>query len=112
MHKVFRISHAEFVRLLKEKGRRIHGTHFALATFPLPVGTQGPKAACVVSKRVSLKAVIRNQIKRRCRECIRARSSILDTHRTYVFYAKKSSADTAFVDIQADVYALIEKINR
>ncbi|KKW27575.1 MAG: hypothetical protein UY70_C0011G0009 [Candidatus Kaiserbacteria bacterium GW2011_GWB1_52_6] len=111
MLKIFRISHTEFVRLSKERGCRIHGTHFALATFPLPVGTQGPKAACVVSKKVSLKAVTRNQIKRRCRECIRAHSSVLDTHRTYVFYAKKSSADTAFVDIRVDIDELIEKSN-
>ena len=66
-----RLSHADFSLILKAKIRRVHGLFFSLSVGEV-VGVLGPKAACVVSKKVSLRAVDRNVVKRRCREVVRA----------------------------------------
>src|SRR3990167_9710528 len=65
------LARIDFLRHAGARTRRFHGALFSLSVTELPSGARGPKCACVVSKKVSPKAVERNLIKRRCREAVR-----------------------------------------
>ena len=88
----------------------MHGRLFSLSRYSsLPEGMAGPKAACVVSKKVSLKAVVRNTIERRCREAIRKNAKNMHKDTVYIFHAKKEAASALFSDINSDVEVLLNK---
>ncbi len=118
MPKKRRLSRAHFVAL--KGARRIHGTLFTLSVAPLPeadpplagavpAGRQG-KFACVVSKKVSAKAVDRNRIKRRCRESVRAFLSTFREPLALVFTAKRVAGDASSADIAEDVRKLLIRV--
>lgn len=89
--------------------RRVHGLLFSLAISPLAQGETTTKFACVVSKKVSPKAVERNRIKRRCREAARAFMSD-DSPRALVFVAKRTARDATSGDLTRDIESLLKKI--
>lgn len=60
----------------------------------------------MVSKKVSGKAVVRNAIKRRCREIIRTHIARLPAG-TYVLYAKKGAVTAAYKECEADILKLL-----
>ena len=68
---------------------------------------RGPKCACVVSKKVSPKAVERNLIKRRCREAARALILKRNEALALVFYAKREARGAAFENIRKDTASLL-----
>ena len=105
-----RLSRSDFVRIRGGKRQsRVHGTCFSLATSPLS-GDIGPKFACVVSTKVSKKAVVRNRIKRLCREAVGSRIAGIQKSLALVFYAKREAADAPRAAILRDADELLEKI--
>ena len=105
-----RLSRSDFVRMRGGKRQsRVHGTYFSLATSPLS-GDTGPKFACVVSTKVSKKAVERNRIKRLCREAVNSRIPGIQKSLALVFYAKHEAADAPRAAIHRDIDELLEKI--
>ena len=90
--------------------RQIHGTLFSLSVFKLPEAAEGLKFACVVSKKASPKAVERNRLKRRCRECAHQALEKFNAPLALVFRAKKGSGGTSHASICRDVQALVEKL--
>lgn len=87
--------------------RRISGDFFSLTLSP---ATQGVvQCACVVSKKVSKLAVKRNQLRRRCREALRAHLGTLPAG-VYIFHAKREAAHATAAQIQADVQKIASKI--
>src|SRR3989338_1166324 len=108
------LARTDFLRHAGAGARRFHGALFSLSVSALPSGARGPKCACVVSKKVSPKAVERNLIKRRCREAVR--TLILKRNEApapqsaglaLVFYAKREARGAAFEDIRKDTVSLL-----
>ena len=67
------------------------------------------KVGFSVSKKVG-KAVIRNKVKRRLRECFRPYLGDVKTG-LYVIVARSSAAEAAFEDLRKDVRYLLKKQN-
>ncbi len=83
---------------------------FSSAYFSLAVGKAGRAGvACVVSKKVSLRAVDRNRVKRRVRAALLPSLSRLAPG-TYVFYAKKEALTATSQESVRDIEKLIERI--
>lgn len=98
MPKGSRITGEEMRRM---KGTRIGGTLFTLLIAPAP-GVRS-KAAVVVSKKVSTKAVTRNLIQRRAREVLRMLLPALPTPVTIILYAKRESIDASFAEMKRHI---------
>ena len=107
MPKKYRLSRADFMRLPKA-ARRIHGTYFSLTVTPSP-RLEGPRAACVVSKKVSARSVDRNRIERRCRESLRPFLAGMKEPTAFIFFAKREAASATFAEIRRDIGKLLER---
>jgi len=109
MPKKYRLSRADFLRLPRSKARRVHGTYFSLTIYPL-LGAQGPKMACVVSKKVAARATDRNKVERRCRGVMRPQMVDIKKPCALVFLAKREVVDASYAQISRDIGALITRI--
>ncbi len=105
MPKKQRLTGAQIRRLKTEK--RLISSLFSLSVSK----NEAPLAqiACVVSKKVSPKAVVRNTVKRRMRAALR--STTLPPHVSLVLTAKKAAADASYADLREDVAHLVVKLN-
>jgi ribonuclease P protein component len=97
-----RLTRADF-QAFSGKTPRIHGEFFSVSIGPARIA----KAAVVVSKKVSNKAVDRNLIKRRIRATLRTLSlpSV-----SLIFTAKKGAHGAAYKDIASDIRSLLSRI--
>ncbi|MFA7309885.1 MAG: ribonuclease P protein component [Candidatus Paceibacterota bacterium] len=87
--------------------RRVHGTLFSLSISPADGSVA--RCACVVSKKVSPRAVVRNAVKRRCRAVLQKHVGTLRPG-AYLFHAKREAAKAAFSDVAADIERVLGKI--
>ena len=106
MPKKHRLSRADFTAL-SARSRRISGGLFSLSIAPSPLGT---KVACVVSKKVSPKAVVRNLVKRRARAILREALKNFDKPLLLSFHAKTAARDASYAEIDSDVRRLLSKV--
>ncbi|MBP9757593.1 MAG: ribonuclease P protein component [Candidatus Pacebacteria bacterium] len=104
MPKKTRLTGSEIRRLKPEK--RLNSSLFSLS-YSASDGVG--KAACVVSKKVSAKATIRNTVKRRMRAALRDIPS-LPGGVSLVLAAKRSTADVAYAELRADLIELIGRV--
>lgn len=107
MPKGTRLTRTDF-KDFTHKSRREHGALFTLVV-TLRTDDKGPKAACIVSKKVAARAVDRNLIKRRARAALA--DALRDVLRplSLAFYAKKGVLEAPFSDIARDVRALLAR---
>jgi ribonuclease P protein component len=74
---------------------------------------QGPwvdsKFAFVVSRRVALKAVERNKLKRRARAVIRKMLPDIKPHFAGIFFLKKESAKLSFQELEQSARGVLRK---
>ena len=110
MPKKYRLSRAGFDGLVGLRSRRLHGSYFSLAVTLFPPGT-GIKVACVVSKKVALRAVDRNRIDRRYKEALRPLLHALRGDVALVFHAKREAARASFADIEHDIRSLVDRVS-
>jgi ribonuclease P protein component len=114
MPKRQRLSRADFTSLSAAKQRRFFGTCFSLSVASLPGSVahnvEGPKCACVVSKKVAKSAAERNLIKRRCREALRPASSKLASSLSLIFYAKREARGASYAMLAEDVKRLLAQV--
>ena len=103
MPRAYSLTRADFI--LKAPIKRFHGVFFSLVTSSANEGVS--KFACVVSKKVALRANVRNLIKRRCRAVFRDHMIGLQDHRIYIFTAKKSAVTASFPEMRADIQKLV-----
>lgn len=109
MPKKHRLSRADFVRISRGAGQRVHGTYFSLTATTLPPGN-AVKAACVVSKKISKRAIDRNKIERRVREVLRPLIARIAGPHVLVFYAKREATAASYAEIERDIQKLIDRI--
>lgn len=101
-----RLSRADLNAINSLTVRRFSGVYGTLAVSPLPPLCSIPRSTCVVSKKVSKRAVDRNVIKRRCREIFRTCTQGHNEPLALVFHAKKSALDASFADVALDIQVL------
>jgi ribonuclease P protein component len=101
-----RLSSADFRKM--RPVRRAQGDFFSLAIAPR---TAGPAWACVVSKKVSKKAVTRNLVKRRCRSVLAKELKNFREPLALILSAKKAAAEASFSDIRDEIRRLIDRIS-
>ena len=113
MPKKQRLGSADFKIIAAARFRREHGALFTLSHGTL-LGQKEivPKVACIVSKKVSTKAVDRNRIKRRCYAAVREGIKNIAKPVALIFYAKRSAKDASYADIRKDITALMEGMHR
>ncbi|OGG60543.1 ribonuclease P protein component [Candidatus Kaiserbacteria bacterium RIFCSPHIGHO2_01_FULL_56_24] len=107
MPKKYRLSRADFMRLPRA-AHRIHGKYFSLTVTHVP-SLEGPRAVCVVSKKISARSVDRNRIERLCRESLRPVLAQMKTPAALVFYAKREVLGAALAEIRQDIRKLLER---
>lgn len=104
MPKKHRLTGTE-IRAIKS-ARRLHGKLFSLSYSP---GGAHPRFSFVVSKKVAVRAVDRNLIKRRSR-------AITNTHvkklapGAYVLSAKREAAGSAYTMMRSDIADIIARL--
>jgi ribonuclease P protein component len=91
--------------------RREHGAYFTLSIGKSEKGGESA-CACVVSKKIALRAHDRVLIKRRCRAAIRPLISAVPQGESLVFTAKKAAKGATFRDIERDIQQLVSRIHR
>ena len=98
------LTHAEIANL--PRGKRFEGGFFSFTVAKAPGKTS--KCACVVSKKVALRANDRNLIKRRCREALWPFITKFNPPLIIVAHARKQAAGATFALIREDVERLIQ----
>ena len=105
MPKKYRLT-GEEIRILS--GKRMHGKFFSLLIAPILGGH--PKCAVVVSKKVAMKAVDRNTIKRRARSALVKYLPGVKKAAALVLYAKREAKGADFKEIVRDIEVLFSKV--
>ena len=86
--------------------RRLSGALFSLSA---TAGGKSARFGIVVSKKVAVKAVDRNLIKRRIRAALHKRAGTVPPG-TYVLVAKRDAAKASNADIERDIAALTARL--
>lgn len=89
--------------------RRFSGEYFSLTMGERTAGVT-TRMACVVSKKVAVRANARNLIKRRCRNIVRPHLSSLGRAHTLVFQAKREAAKASFAELKRDILKLLARV--
>lgn len=87
--------------------RRVHGALFSVSVSASPSGKA--QCACVVSKKVSALAVVRNLVKRRCRAALSTHLPSLPAG-VFLFHAKREAAKAAYADIVRDLDEIVKRL--
>ncbi len=104
MPKPRRLTRSDFLTL--KPIRRENGTFFTLAIGQSEL--EMAKFACIVSKKVALRANVRNLIKRRCRASFREVMNDAK-HKKLIFTAKKTAKNASFEEIRNDIKFLMKR---
>jgi ribonuclease P protein component len=103
--------HAEFARSQSDRAARRVGTlHFTLVVTPQEVPGV-PRLGLVVARRVG-GAVLRNRVKRLCRECFRAWPGLVPRGVDLIVIAREGAPELDLVQVRAEwsgVVRLLEK---
>lgn len=91
------------------RGRYFQGRVFTLKY--LPSTKQNFRFSVVVGSKVSKKAVIRNRIRRRVKSVVWQHVSTLPLF-DVLFFAKKGSEKSNFLEIKEDVYFLLNQLTK
>ena len=92
--------HSEFVRA-QRSGRRVGTRHFTLLVAAQPPPPRPARLGIVVSKRVG-GAVLRNRVKRLCRECFRALPQLLPRGVDLVVIAREGAPQLGMAEVRAE----------
>lgn len=107
MPKQYRLSRADFIRLPKAR-RRIHGKYFSVTPIPFPA-LGGPRAACVVSKKIAARSVDRNRIERSAREALRPLLAKTRASVALIVYAKREALEASPAEVVRDIEKLLRE---
>ncbi len=96
-----RLRRMKDVRAVVRKGVVFPGQFFTVRA--TRKHTPPPRFTFIVSNKISKRAVVRNLIKRRLREIVRARKDFFRQDADYAFIAKPQSATASFAAFARDV---------
>lgn len=102
------LSSADFAALQAVRLSVLQGTYVTVAFTDLPT-LPFAKASCVVSKKVSPKAVVRNKVQRRLRDITRPFVLSAGVPRAVVIRAKKQAAEADMAALRADLEPLLAR---
>jgi len=105
--KTYRLTKKKDFDQLIKKGKSI-GQDFLVLKF-LKTNLKDTRIGFIVSRKVSNKAVVRNRIKRKLREAVRAFLFELKPGYDLVFFAKKEIKDNNFLEIKKAIEGLFQK---
>ncbi len=107
-----RLSRADFSEVASSRPNRVYGALFTLVVSRNKDknAVNKPKFACVVSKKVAVRAVDRNRIRRLSREVARTLLSEAFSSLNLILYAKKEAKKASYQTIETDVKALLARI--
>lgn len=105
------LSHRDFAALQTVRLSVLHGTYITVAFADIH-GFPCAKASCVVSKKVSPRAVVRNTVQRRLRDIVRPFVLSSVASRTVVVRAKKQAAEADMAALRADLEPILAKVFR
>ena len=88
----------------------MHGSYFSLTAADLS-SLQGPKVACVVSKKIAAQAVDRNEIERHCRSALRPLLKDVNTPIALIFHAKREARGAGYAEIARDIEKLLSSLS-
>lgn len=103
------LSREDFAALEAVRPSLMHGKYVTVVWAPLP-GLAAPKAAAVVSKKVSNRAVDRNKVQRRLRDILRPLVAASRKPLAVVVRAKKEARGADMAQLRADVEPLIVRV--
>jgi ribonuclease P protein component len=103
------LSRAQIQSVTKTHAKRVHGRYFSLAAAPLPGEGTTALRSCVVSKKVSPLAAVRNRIKRQCRAALSPHLKKMKGT-ALICTAKRDATGASFRDMSADVAQLIARL--
>jgi ribonuclease P protein component len=96
--KKYRITKKEDFDLIFRKGRSFYADFFMVKILRNDLGFS--RFSVLVSKKVSLKAVERNAVKRKLREILKKNSLIFPPNSDIIVYANKSILNKSFSEIE------------
>lgn len=103
-----RLTRADFTSL--PRSRRLHGELFLLSVAPSQA--EHSKFSCIVSKKVSLRAVDRNLIKRRARAILTKIILNKFPRQNFVLTAKPKSLQATYKDMEVEIQKLVQEASR
>jgi ribonuclease P protein component len=98
---------ADFLRVQRD-GRPVRTAHFVLLVSARP--DAGPARLGIVATKKTGNAVVRNRIKRLCRECFRLAPEMLPNGVDFVVIAKAGAGDLGIGDVQKEWSAAAPKL--
>ncbi len=108
--KIRRVSRRVFPKN-NEEYRSASGDLVSIKVFTGVIDDSKTKISCVVSKKVSAKAVERNLIRRRCYSVFEELLSRLKGGRRVIVYAKKQIKEANPYEISFEIKNLLSKLN-
>lgn len=109
MKKTFRLSKKDDFRVLFKRGRRLESLFFKAIVLPNN-GHDHARFAFIAAKTVHKRAVVRNRLRRRTREWIRARSSLPEKPLDAAFIFKKEAVVASRQTFYEDLESLCRRI--
>lgn len=101
---------SDFLRvqeLSKSSGGKLYGKHFLLLI--APAESAEPRLGITVTLKIDKRAVARNRIKRRLRECFRSLASSLKSPVDIVVIARHGAGDCSLADIDQELRSSLKR---
>ena len=105
----FRLTGKKEIEVVKNRGRLIQSVNFAFVWLGERGRDGGPRFGLIVSKKISTKAVVRNQIKRRLRFILMQLAPRVKRGYDLLFLTKKSILGIAVPLLEKEVELVLTK---
>jgi ribonuclease P protein component len=106
LDKKFRLRKRKQFNYIYNKGDKSYSKSLTLVYTPTKI--QPPKFGIVVNNKIG-KAVTRNSIKRKIRECIRLNTNLFSSKNNYILIAKSGIEKLSYDDILKDIKYTLKK---
>lgn len=97
----------ELFSIVMKNGASYHSPHFSFRV--AENGTKGYHSATVVSKKIALRAIIRNKTKRRAQHTIQTLLPLIQKPFIGVFFVKKGGTTLPYTIFKEEIKSLLQK---